>query len=70
MPRADEGTAGSMGLPARTAGNMVLGGLTVHARDPARATGQEFVPDESVLSGIGPGPATMAPMAREAKVSG
>ncbi|MFE4796033.1 TIGR03086 family metal-binding protein [Streptomyces sp. NPDC056708] len=70
VPGADEGTAGSMGLPARTVGNMVLGDLTVHAWDLARATGQEFVPDESVLSEIGPGLAAMAPMARGAKVFG
>ncbi|MET9656458.1 TIGR03086 family metal-binding protein [Streptomyces sp. NPDC006510] len=70
VPGADEGTAGSMGLPARTVGNMVLGDLTVHAWDLARATGQEFTPDESVLSEIGPGLAAMAPMAREAKVFG
>ncbi|MFF2960675.1 TIGR03086 family metal-binding protein [Streptomyces sp. NPDC057963] len=70
VPGADEGTAGAMGLPARTVGNMVLGDLTVHAWDLARATGQEFVPDESVLNEIGPGLAAMAPMAREAKVFG
>ncbi|MEV6163876.1 TIGR03086 family metal-binding protein [Streptomyces sp. NPDC052052] len=69
-PGADEGTAGAMGLPARTVGNMVLGDLTVHAWDLARATGQEFVPDEAVLAEIGPGLAAMAPMAREAKVFG
>ncbi|MFH8476866.1 TIGR03086 family metal-binding protein [Streptomyces sp. NPDC018000] len=70
VPGADEGTVGSMGLPARTVGNMVLGDLTVHAWDLARATGQEFAPDESVLGEIGPGLAAMAPMGREAKVFG
>lgn len=70
VPGADEGTAGAMGLPARTVGNMVLGDLTVHAWDLARATGQEFTPDRSVLDEIGPALAAMAPMAREAKVFG
>ncbi|MFF2328801.1 MULTISPECIES: TIGR03086 family metal-binding protein [unclassified Streptomyces] len=70
VPGADEGTAGAMGLPARTVGNMALGDLTVHAWDLARATGQEFAPDEAVLGEIGPGLAAMAPMAREAKVFG
>ncbi|WP_406501391.1 TIGR03086 family metal-binding protein [Streptomyces sp. NBC_01590] len=70
VPGADEGTTGAMGLPARTVGNMVLGDLTVHAWDLARATGQEFTPDESVLGEIGPALAAMAPMAREAKVFG
>ncbi|MFI9629511.1 TIGR03086 family metal-binding protein [Streptomyces sp. NPDC052042] len=69
-PGAEDGTTGAMGLPARTVGNMVLGDLTVHAWDLARATGQEFVPDESVLNEIGPALAAMAPMAREAKVFG
>lgn len=70
VPGADEGTTGFMGLPARTVGNMVLGDLTVHAWDLARATGQEFVPDEAVLDEIGPQLAAMAPMAREAKAFG
>ncbi|MFJ8855382.1 TIGR03086 family metal-binding protein [Streptomyces sp. NPDC102437] len=70
VPGADEGTTGAMGLPARTVGNMVLGDLTVHAWDLARATGQEFTPDESVLGEIGTALASMAPMAREAKVFG
>ncbi|MEU3219064.1 TIGR03086 family metal-binding protein [Streptomyces sp. NPDC006971] len=69
-PGAEEGTTGRMRLPARTVGNMVLGDLTVHAWDLARATGQEFVPDASVLGEIGPALAAMAPMAREAKVFG
>ncbi|MET9920707.1 TIGR03086 family metal-binding protein [Streptomyces sp. NPDC006435] len=70
VPGAEEGTAGAMGLPARTVGNMVLGDLTVHAWDLARATGQDFAPDASVLDEIGPALAAMAPMAREAKVFG
>jgi uncharacterized protein (TIGR03086 family) len=69
-PGADEGTAGSMGFPARTVAQMVLGDLTVHAWDLARATGQEFVPDEDVVRELGPGVADMAPNARKAKVYG
>ncbi|MGW2179188.1 TIGR03086 family metal-binding protein [Streptomyces sp. NPDC001732] len=70
VPGAEEGTTGAMGLPARTVGNMVLGDLTVHAWDLARATGQDFAPDASVLDEIGPALAAMAPMGREAKVFG
>ncbi|MFF3733489.1 TIGR03086 family metal-binding protein [Streptomyces sp. NPDC002476] len=69
-PGAEEGTTGQMGLPARTVGNMVLGDLTVHAWDLARATGQEFVPDESVLDEIGPALAALVPTGREMKVFG
>ncbi|MEV0847563.1 TIGR03086 family metal-binding protein [Streptomyces sp. NPDC049954] len=44
-PGAEEGTAGAMGLPARTVGTLALVDLTVHAWDLARATGQGFAPD-------------------------
>ncbi|MER5275970.1 TIGR03086 family metal-binding protein [Streptomyces sp. NPDC002809] len=69
-PGAEEGTAGSMGFPARTVGHMVLGDLTVHAWDLARATGQEFVPDAHVVKEIGPAMEGMAPKAREAGMFG
>ncbi|MFF1836131.1 TIGR03086 family metal-binding protein [Streptomyces sp. NPDC058231] len=69
-PGADEGTAGSMGFPARTVARMVLGDLTLHAWDLARATGQVFVPDGDVVDELGPGVAEMAPTARKAKVYG
>lgn len=69
-PGAEEGTAGSMGFPARTVGHMVLGDLTVHGWDLARATGQEFVPDADVVDEIGPALEAMAPKAREAKMFG
>ncbi|MBT2392774.1 TIGR03086 family protein [Streptomyces sp. ISL-1] len=69
-PGAEEGTSGTMGLPARTVGHMVLGDLTVHAWDLARATGQEFVPDPAVVGEIGPALAEMAPMARKWGVFG
>lgn len=70
VPGAEEGTTGSMGFPARTVGHMVLGDLTVHAWDLARATGQEFVPDAEVVDEIGPAMEGMAPKAREAKMFG
>ncbi|MFI1225522.1 MULTISPECIES: TIGR03086 family metal-binding protein [unclassified Streptomyces] len=69
-PGAEEGTAGKMGLPARTVGLMVLGDLTVHAWDLARVTGADFVPEPRVLDVLGPGLAAMAPQAREMKVFG
>ncbi|WP_421673848.1 TIGR03086 family protein [Streptomyces parvus] len=70
VPGVEEGTTGQMGLPARTVGLMVLGDLTVHAWDLARATGGDFVPERSVLDEVGPGLAAMAPQAREIKMFG
>lgn len=70
VPGVEEGTTGQMGLPARTVGLMVLGDLTVHAWDLARATGADFVPEERVLDVLGPGLAALAPRAREMKVFG
>ncbi|MFJ8224842.1 TIGR03086 family metal-binding protein [Streptomyces griseus] len=70
VPGVEEGTTGQMGLPARTVGLMVLGDLTVHAWDLARATGSDFVPEEGVVDELGPGLAAMAPQAREMKVFG
>ncbi|MER7548861.1 TIGR03086 family metal-binding protein [Streptomyces anulatus] len=70
VPGVEEGTTGRMGLPARTVGLMVLGDLTVHAWDLARATGADFVPEESLVDELGPGLAAMAPQAREMKVFG
>ncbi|MFJ4850080.1 MULTISPECIES: TIGR03086 family metal-binding protein [unclassified Streptomyces] len=49
VPGADEGVAGSMNLPARTVGGMVLLDLTVHAWDLARATDRAFVPGEDAV---------------------
>lgn len=70
VPGAEEGTAGTLGLPARTVGQMVLGDLTVHAWDLARATGQEYTPDPVVVGELGPSLAEMAPMARKGGVFG
>ncbi|WP_069742090.1 TIGR03086 family metal-binding protein [Streptomyces sp. EN23] len=70
VPGVEEGTTGRMGLPARTVGLMVLGDLTVHAWDLARATGGDFVPERSVLDEVGPGLAAMAPQARQMRMFG
>ncbi|MFJ9431722.1 TIGR03086 family metal-binding protein [Streptomyces sp. NPDC101490] len=69
-PGADEGTTGSLGLPARTVGCMVLLDLTVHAWDLARATGRRFEPDPAVVEGLAEEVEGMAPMARKAGVFG
>lgn len=69
-PGAEDGTTGAMGFPARTVGQMVLGDLTVHAWDLARATGQAFTPDADVVDEIRPAMEAMAPKAREARVFG
>jgi uncharacterized protein (TIGR03086 family) len=64
-PGAEDGTTGALGLPARTVGHMVLGDLTVHAWDLARATGQDYDPDPEVVVGLGSAVEEMAPRARE-----
>ncbi|MGW1888428.1 TIGR03086 family metal-binding protein [Streptomyces sp. NPDC001970] len=64
-PGAEEGTTGSLGLPARTVGHMVLGDLTLHVWDLARATGQGYEPDPDVVAELGPAVEQMAPMARK-----
>lgn len=63
-PGAEEGTTGAMGLPAATVGRMVLGDLTVHAWDLARATGQEYTPDPVVVADLLGTFAALAPTAR------
>ncbi|MFD5427057.1 TIGR03086 family metal-binding protein [Streptomyces sp. NPDC127084] len=62
---AEDGTTGTLGLPARTVGHMVLADLTVHVWDLARATGQAYRPDPDVVAELGPAVADMASMARE-----
>ncbi|MGP3922816.1 TIGR03086 family metal-binding protein [Streptomyces sp. 8N616] len=69
-PGADEGVTGTMNLPARTVGSMVLLDLTVHAWDLARATGQEFTPDEGSVRALGALVDEMGPTARRMKVFG
>lgn len=73
VPGADEGTAGAMGMPARTVGCMALLDLTVHAWDLARATGQEFeaAPESSgVVTTLREAVAGLAPTARKMGVFG
>ncbi|WP_046507923.1 TIGR03086 family metal-binding protein [Streptomyces odonnellii] len=64
-PGADEGTTGAMGLPARTVGAMVLGDLTLHGWDLARATGQPYEPAGVLLDVVGEEFRALAPMGRE-----
>ncbi|MFD5114195.1 TIGR03086 family metal-binding protein [Streptomyces sp. NPDC058391] len=63
-PGAEEGTSGAMGLPSRTVGAMVLGDLTVHGWDLARATGQPYEPDAALVAMLGEEFAALAPTAR------
>ncbi|RJQ82251.1 TIGR03086 family protein [Pseudonocardiaceae bacterium YIM PH 21723] len=70
LPGAEEGTAGSMDMPARTLGEMVLGDVLVHSWDLAAATGQSYVPDERVVGELAGPVAEMAPMARQYGVYG
>ncbi|MEV7871125.1 TIGR03086 family metal-binding protein [Streptomyces sp. NPDC088124] len=69
-PGAEEGTSGAMGLPARTVGSMVLGDLTVHAWDLARATGQPYEPDASLVGLLTAEFGALAPTARKMGVFG
>ncbi|QKW11044.1 TIGR03086 family protein [Streptomyces sp. NA04227] len=49
VPGAEEGTTGSLAMPARTVGCMALLDLSVHGWDLARATDQRYVPDPGGL---------------------
>ncbi|MFC7309989.1 TIGR03086 family metal-binding protein [Streptomyces monticola] len=70
VPGAETGTAGAMGFPARTVGLMVLGDLTVHAWDLARATGGDFAPDPVVVAELLSSYEELASGARKAGVFG
>ncbi|MEU6736812.1 TIGR03086 family metal-binding protein [Streptomyces physcomitrii] len=48
-PGAEEGTTGSLEMPAATVGRMALLDLAVHGWDLARATEQGYVPDPGGL---------------------
>ncbi|WP_345652409.1 TIGR03086 family metal-binding protein [Streptomyces tremellae] len=65
-PGAEDGTAGAMGMPARTAGVMVLGDLVVHGWDLARATGRPYAyaQDDAVVEDVARQFAELAPLAR------
>lgn len=69
-PGALEGVSQGMSLPQRTVGGMVLGDLTVHAWDLARATGQDFAPYEPSLPELLEGWHELAPMGREMNAFG
>ena len=69
-PGALEGVSQGMGLPQRTVGEMVLGDLTVHSWDLARATGADFAPYEPSLPVLQEGLAGLAPTARKMNVFG
>jgi uncharacterized protein (TIGR03086 family) len=69
-PGADEGTAGRLGLPARTVASLALTDLTIHAWDLARATGQPYSPDPAAVEELFVLAAQMGPMARETKQFG
>ncbi len=51
-PDALEGDSAGMGLPQRVIGQMVLGDLVVHGWDLARATGQEYRVDPTLLPAV------------------
>jgi uncharacterized protein (TIGR03086 family) len=70
VPDALEGVSQGMGLPQRTVGEMVLGDLTVHCWDLARATGQDFAPYEPCVPVLNEGLSALAPTARKMKVFG
>ncbi|WP_369200321.1 TIGR03086 family metal-binding protein [Streptomyces sp. PU-14G] len=69
-PDALEGVSPGMGIPQPTVAQMVLGDLLVHGWDLARATGQDYRPDQAVLDEVQPAVEDMAPMARKAGVYG
>ncbi|MFC4495071.1 TIGR03086 family metal-binding protein [Streptomyces ovatisporus] len=68
QPGALEGVSQGMGLPQRTVGEMVLGDMTVHAWDLARATGQDFVPYGPGVPVLNEGFGALAPTGRKMNV--
>jgi uncharacterized protein (TIGR03086 family) len=67
-PGAEEGTTGTMNMPARLVGAMPLLDLTVHVWDLARATGQRYPVDEAmepVLEELTGAVAQLAPTGRK-----
>lgn len=69
-PGALEGTSPGMGLPQHTVGGMVLGDLTVHAWDLARATGQDYAPYGPSVPVLEETLGALAPTARRMNVFG
>ncbi|MFF3491262.1 TIGR03086 family metal-binding protein [Streptomyces sp. NPDC002795] len=64
-PGAEEGTTGSLNMPARTVGGMALLDLTAHAWDLARATGQEYAAEPAVVAELTGVVERLAPTGRE-----
>jgi uncharacterized protein (TIGR03086 family) len=51
-PDTLDGTSPGMGLPQRTVGQMVLGDLVIHGWDLARATGQDYRVDPTLVPAV------------------
>lgn len=64
-PDALEGVSQGMNMPQRTVAHMVLGDITIHGWDLARATHQEYEPDAVAVAELAPAFAALAPQARE-----
>ncbi|HEX7746620.1 MAG TPA: TIGR03086 family metal-binding protein [Micromonosporaceae bacterium] len=69
-PSAEEGVSSGMGLPQTTVGTMALLDLTVHAWDLARATGQPFAAEPTVVGVLHGLVEQMGPRARAMGVFG
>ncbi|MEB3966695.1 TIGR03086 family metal-binding protein [Streptomyces kunmingensis] len=69
-PGAEEGTSGSMNMPAPLVGSMALLDLTVHAWDLARATGQPYEAPPEVVGRLSEAVAELAPTAKAMGVFG
>ncbi|MFI7383323.1 TIGR03086 family metal-binding protein [Streptomyces sp. NPDC049813] len=69
-PGAEEGTSGSMNMPARLVGLMAVLDLTVHAWDLARATGQPYEAPPEVVAPLAEAVAELSPTARSMGVFG
>lgn len=64
QPGALDGVSAGMGLPQLTVAHMVLGDLTLHGWDLARATGQPFTPDPYAVTTLIDTFAELAPQGR------
>ncbi|MEV4330486.1 TIGR03086 family metal-binding protein [Streptomyces sp. NPDC049597] len=69
-PGADQGVTGTMNMAAGLVARMALGDLAVHAWDLARATGQEYTPDPTVVRESLTAFGELAPSARAMGVFG
>ncbi|MFE9648021.1 TIGR03086 family metal-binding protein [Streptomyces sp. NPDC006365] len=69
-PGAEEGTTGTMNMPARTVASLALLDLTVHAWDLARATDQEYRLNDTTDPVLDQVTATVEEMAPTARAMG